>query len=111
MTSLKGMGFSRGQDAVKTVLQYFQTNTAALTRLAVALAPAPPPAEDRVQNPGNGERAEGALGAAAHPGGVTFPFPSPNSSATHRACPVGATVFRDNTNSLHGSLARRVTSN
>lgn len=63
----------------KTVLQYFETNTVAPTRLAAPLAPTPPPAEDRVRNPGNGERAERALAAAAHPGGVTFP--SPNSSA------------------------------
>lgn len=39
------------------------------------LAPAPPPGEDRVQNPGNPERAEGAL-AAAHPGDVTCPSPT-----------------------------------
>lgn len=39
---------------------------------APALAPTPPPGEDRVQNLGNPERAGGAL-AAAHPGDVTFP--------------------------------------
>ena len=33
----------------------------------------PPPGEDRVQNPGNPEHAEGVL-AAARPGAVTFPF-------------------------------------
>lgn len=72
----------------KTTPQYCQTNIAGKKKKQnrkkqhksrdLALAPTPPPSEDRVRNPGNPERAEGAL-AAAHPGDVTFH--SPNSPA------------------------------
>lgn len=76
----KGIVFSRSQHAAKLRCSIFKQTTQemekkkkAVTRCP-ALTPTPPPGEDRVQKPGNPERAEGAL-AVAHPGDVTFPSP------------------------------------
>lgn len=64
----------------------------------------PAPGEDRVQQLGNRQRADGSA-TAAHPGDVTFPCRVlPEHAQSRRQC------FRDNTNRLHGSLARSVTS-
>ena len=88
-----------GKKRYKTKLQYCQTNIAgnAKKQKEPCLPPRPPV---KIAC-----RKQSSL-LQKHPGGVTFPSPE-----THWACPVASAEFRDNTNSLHGSLARRVTSN
>lgn len=65
----KGIDFARQPKCSKTVMLYFQTNNAGNGKKSSdpggrSAALTPPPGEDRVQNLGNPERAEGALAVA-----------------------------------------------